>query len=77
MSANDGGAQTKSGVLFAILFFVVMFAASIWMLASGPSETSVFFFLRSPVLYYPLTLIALVGSVWLIWLGIKRYRSLP
>ena len=77
MSSNDGGSQSRAGVLMAILFFVLSGAGAVWMLVSGPNEASVFFFFRSAVLFYPLALMCLVGSLWLVGLGIKRFRSLP
>lgn len=77
MNHNDGGSQSRFGVLMAILFFVLTSAMALWMLISGPNETSVFFFLRSPVFFYPVSLVCLIGSLALIWLGIKRFRSLP
>lgn len=55
----------KSRLLIALAGMSLFLLLGIWMLIKGPSADSPFFFYRNPLIYYPLTIIGLLGLGWL------------
>ncbi len=71
---HDG--QSKTTLLVSAIFLALLSAASLFLLARGPDEESVFFALRSENIFYPMCSIGVVLFAFLAYLGFKRWKAM-